>query len=152
MTRRDAVRHGHLRPYGALSAEAWRRTCARAEGTAGMAGIGDEDWDKLQDFDTRRLIEAVDDVDALRGVLADDGTRPPEIRDRLLKLHQLAMAVVNEGAQEDAGELFELAQELEDEALDMLEAVQRLHDTLSALTELRPGSLDDDGADDADNE
>ena len=117
-----------------------------------MAGIGDEDWDKLQDFDTRRLIEAVDDVDALRGVLADDGTRPPEIRNRLLKLHQLAMAVVNEGAQEDAGELFELAQELEDEALDMLEAVQRLHDTLSALTELRPESLDDDGADDADDE
>ena len=117
-----------------------------------MAGIGDEDWDKLQDFDTRRLIEAVDDVDALRGVLADDGNRPPEIRNRLLKLHQLAMAVVNEDAQEDAGELFELAQELEDEALDMLEAVQRLHDTLSALVELRPESLDDDGADDADDE
>ncbi len=110
-----------------------------------MAGAGDEDWDKLQGFDTHRLIEAVNEVDALHGMLADDGTRPPEIRNRLLKLHQLAMAVINEDAQEDAGELFELAQELEDEALDMLEAVQRLHDTLSALAELRPESLDDDG-------
>ena len=117
-----------------------------------MAGIGDEDWDKLQDFDARRLIEAVDEVDALRGVLADDGIRPPEIRNRLFRLHQLAMAVINEDAQEDAGELFELAQELEDEALDMLEAAQRLHDTLSALTELQPESLDDDGRDDADEE
>ena len=35
-----------------------------------MAGAGDEDWDKLQDFDTHRLIEAVDEVDALRGMLA----------------------------------------------------------------------------------
>ncbi len=80
-----------------------------------MAGVSDEEWDKLQDFDTYRLIDAVDEVDALRGMVADDGIRPPEIRNRLFKLHQLAMAVINEDAQEDAGELFELAQELDDE-------------------------------------
>lgn len=117
-----------------------------------MAGISDEEWDKLQDFDTYRLIDAVDEVDALRSMVADDGIRPPEIRNRLFKLHELAMAVINEDVQEDAGELFELAQELDDEVLDVLEAMQRLHDTLSALTELRPKSLDDDGGDDADEE
>lgn len=56
-------------------------------GVAGVAGIGDEDWNKLQDFDTHRLIEAADEVDALRGMLADDRSHPLEIRDRLLKLH-----------------------------------------------------------------
>lgn len=117
-----------------------------------MAGITDEDWDKLQDFDTRRLLDAVDEVDILRGLLADNGIRPPEIHDRLLKLHQLAMAVINEDAQEEAGELFKLAQELDDEVFDMLEAVKRLHDTLSALTELRPEDLDDDGGDEAGDE
>lgn len=34
-----------------------------------MAGIGDEDRDKLQTCNTLRLIEAVDEVDALRGML-----------------------------------------------------------------------------------
>lgn len=117
-----------------------------------MSGITDEDWDKLQDFDTRRLLDAVGALDTLRGLLADDGVRPPEIRNRLLKLHQLAMAVINEDAQEEAGELFDLAQELDDEVFDMLEAVKRLHDTLSVLTELRPEGLDDDGKDKASDE
>lgn len=110
-----------------------------------MAGVTNEDWDKLQEFDTRRLLGAVDALDTLRGLLADDGIRPPEIRDRMLKLHQLAMAVINEDTQEEAGELFELAQELDDEVFDMLEAVKRLHDTLNALTKLRPEGLDDAG-------
>lgn len=101
-----------------------------------MAEITDEDWDKLQDFDTRRLLAAVDEVDTLRGLLTDDGIRPPEIRDRLLKLHQLAMAVINGDAQD-----------LDDEVFDILEAVKRLHDTLSALIELRPENLDDDDGD-----
>ena len=117
-----------------------------------MPGVSDEEWDKLQEFDTHRLIDAVGELDALRRMVADDGIRPPEIRNRLFKLHELAMAVINEDAQEDAGELFELAQELDDEVLDVLEAVQRLHDTLSALAELRPKSLDDDGGDDANEE
>jgi len=56
-------------------------------------------------------------------------------------LHELAMAVINEDAQDKAGELF-----------DMLEAGKRLHDTLSALAELRPESLDDEGRDDADED
>lgn len=105
----------------------------------------DEEWERLQDgFDTRRLLDAVGDVDELRGHLSDDGLRPPEIRDRLLKLHELAMAVVNDGAQEQAAALFDLAGELGDEAFDILEAATRLHEALSALTDLRPESLDDE--------
>ena len=108
------------------------------------AEMTDDDWQKLyEDFDTQRLLDAVDEVDTLRGILGDDGHRPPEIRDRLLRLHGLAMAVVNEGAQRRAPELFDLAEELEDEAFTMLEAITRLHETLSALVELRPASLED---------
>lgn len=55
--------------------------------------------------------------------------------------------VINEDAQEEASELFELVQELDDEAFDMLEAMKRLHDTLNALTELRLKGLDDDDGD-----
>ncbi len=120
-----------------------------------MVGIINEEWEKLQDgFDTRRLLDAVSDVDDLRGSLSDDGLRPAAIRDRMFKLHELSMEVINDGAQDQAGELFELAAELEDEACDILEAATRLHKALSALTELRPAVLDDDvnGADESDDE
>jgi hypothetical protein len=74
-----------------------------------------------------------------------DVPQPPEIRTRLLKLHATAMAVVNDGSQHRATEMFNLAIELEDEAADMLEAVTRLYETLSTLTALRPDSLDANG-------
>ncbi len=90
------------------------------------------------------------EVDTLRGILSDDGHQPPEIRNRLLKLHELAMEVINEGSQRRLLEFFDLALEMEDEVFDMLEAVTKLHETLSTLTELRPESLDDE--DDAENE
>lgn len=59
----------------------------------------DQEWETLHTgFDTRRLLEAVDELDTLRGSLSDDGHRPPAIRDQLLKLHGMAMEVVNNGA------------------------------------------------------
>lgn len=53
-----------------------------------------------ENFDTTTLLRAVDAVDELRDDLNDgeDGS-PPQLRTDLLKLHQLAMAVFNEGAQ-----------------------------------------------------
>ncbi len=114
--------------------------------------INDE-WQALQaGFDTRQLLAVIDDVDTLRAALSDDGLQPSEIRDRLLRLHRLAVKVVNEGSQHQAALLFDLACELEDEAFDMLEAVTRLHETLEALTALRPDSLDDDSDDEDDDD
>jgi hypothetical protein len=105
----------------------------------------DDEWQKLHEgFDTHQLLDAVSDLDTLRGVLSDDGLHPPEIRDRLFRLHELAMAVVNEGSESKAAELFDLAIELEDEAFTMLEAIGRIHESLSTLVELRPESLDYD--------
>ncbi len=110
-----------------------------------MLRMTNEEWEKLQDgFDTRRLLDAASDVDDLRGSLSDDGLQPSAIRGRMFKLHELAVEVINDGAQDQAGELFELAPELDDEAPDILEAATRLHEALSALMEMRPASLEDD--------
>jgi hypothetical protein len=60
----------------------------------------DGEWDKLSPahFETHSLLRAVDAVDALRDELNDGhASTPPQLRTDLLKLHQVAMAVVNEG-------------------------------------------------------
>ena len=105
-----------------------------------MAEMTDREWETLRaGFDTHTL----------RGALSDNGHRPPPIRDQLLKLHGMAMEVVNNGAQQRARAFFDLAQEVEDEVFDMLEAVTKLHETLSTLTGLQPESLNDDGGDES---
>jgi hypothetical protein len=46
---------------------------------------------------------------SLRDILSDDRNgRPPEIRDELLRLHGLAMAVFNEGSRDSVADLFSL--------------------------------------------
>lgn len=115
-----------------------------------MAGASDEEWDKLQDFDTYRLIGAVDEVDALRSMVADDGTRPLEIRNRLFKLHQLAMAVINEDVQEFSQRAQGVVQSLHRfQHVEHL-VVQLLRQLEQFARVLLPKSLDDDGGDDAD--
>ena len=63
--------------------------------------INDEEWDELspENFETAALLRAVDAINELRGDLNDneDGG-PPQLRTDLLKLHQLAMAVFNQGS------------------------------------------------------
>ncbi|WP_235183261.1 transposase [Deinococcus phoenicis] len=92
-----------------------------------------------QNFETRRLLDAVDAVDRLRDDLGDDEDgRPPELRSRLLKLHTLAMAVVNEGARSRAAALFELADDLDMQVSQMLTELESIQDTLDALMALAP--------------
>ena len=72
--------------------------------------ITDEEWDELtpENFATTLLLCAIDAVDEMRNDLNDGeyGT-PPQPRTHLLKRHQLAMAVFNEGARSQVAELFE---------------------------------------------
>ena len=81
-------------------------------------------------------------MDELRGDLNDgeDGG-PPQLRTDLLKLHQLAMAVINRGARSQVAELFNLAVELEDQVLGLMTALKQVQETLSQLTALYPESL-----------
>lgn len=105
--------------------------------------ITDEEWNGLtpENFDTTTLLRAVDAMDELRGDLNDceDGS-PPQLRTDLLKLHQLAMAVFNEGSRSQVANLFEFAVDLEDQVFSMMNALEQVQETLSQLTELCPES------------
>ncbi len=109
-----------------------------------MATITDAEWDGLspENFDTMTLLHAVDAVDELRGELNDgeDGS-PPQLRIDLLALHQLAMAVINQGSRSRVAELFDLAVELEVQVAGMMTALEQVHETITELTALYPESL-----------
>jgi hypothetical protein len=64
-----------------------------------------------------------------------------ELRTDLLKLHQLAMAVFNEGARSPVGALFELAGNLNDQVFGLMTSLEQVQKTLSQLTALYPESL-----------
>ena len=90
------------------------------------ANITDEEWDELspENFDTTALLSAVDAVDELRSDLNDnENGAAPQLRDDLLKLHQLAMAVINQGSRSQVTDLFDLAVDLEDQVLGMMTAL-----------------------------
>jgi hypothetical protein len=105
--------------------------------------ITDEEWGKLYDnFETTKLLSAVDAVDFLRGELSDDENfSPPQLRTNLLRLHQLAMAVFNEGSRSQVEDLFNFAVELDDQVSDIMTALEQVQETLSELTALYPESL-----------
>ena len=109
-----------------------------------MATITDQEWGELapENFDTTTLLRAVDAVDELRGELNDgeDGS-PPQLRSDLLKLHQLAMAVINQGARGRVADLIELAVELEVQVASMATALEEVQETPTQLTALYPESL-----------
>ncbi len=107
----------------------------------------DEEWQHLyENFETTELLSAVDAVDSLRDDLNDgEYCQPPELRTNLLKLHELAMAVVNNGAVSQASEMFDLAMDLEEQVSHMMANLEQIQDTLAKLVALYPESLDPDG-------
>ena len=95
-----------------------------------MSTMTDEEWQHLyENFETTALLNAVDAVDSLRDDLNDgEGCRPPELRTNLLKLHELAMAVINHGVRSQAAEMFGLAVDLDEQVghmMNMLEQSKR---------------------------
>ena len=106
----------------------------------------DDEWQTLyENYETQWLLEAVDQIDILRDSLNDGANRqPPAIRTELLQLHQLATAVINEGNRGQAEGLFDLAEDLGLQVIDMLSELEKIQDTLAKLVALRPESLDDD--------
>jgi len=108
-----------------------------------MAEITDKELEALQDgFNTRSLTHAIDELDKMRGQLDDRKYHnPPEIRNDILKLQDLAMDVVHHGVTSRAQALFELAIEIEDQLSDISEALEKIQDTIGKLTDLYPESL-----------
>jgi hypothetical protein len=114
-----------------------------------MANITDEEWQELYDgLDSASLLAAVDAIDRIRPDLSDgDGGRPPEIRDNLLRLHQLAMAVQTNATPALLTEFFDLAGDLDDQVMQLLDSVEQVQSTLSAVMALYPESLSYDDLD-----
>ena len=108
-------------------------------------GVNDdrEEWQHLyENFETTELLSAVDAVDCLRDDLNDgEGCRPPELRTNLLKLHELAMAVVNNGSRSQASKMFDLAMNLDEQVGHMMNELEQVQDTLAKLVALYPESL-----------
>jgi hypothetical protein len=111
----------------------------------------EEEWQHLyENFETTELLSAVDAVDCLRDDLNDgEGCRPPELRTNPLKLHELAMAVVNNGLRSQASKMFDLAMNL-DEQVGHMNELEQVQDTLAKLVALYPESLSYADLDDAD--
>jgi hypothetical protein len=81
------------------------------------------------------LLEAVDDLDSIRGILADGpNLEPPQLRIDLMKLHKLAMRVCNESAG-DTCEMVELAIDIEDQVEEIRDASDRIIQVLRQITE-----------------
>lgn len=112
-----------------------------------MQDITEEEWQTIhENFETTTLLTAVDKIDEARGHLRDgDYCQPPEIRDNLLKLHQLAMDVVNKGYQdvETVSEFFDVADGIDMQLFEIMEAMQYVQKTVGCLMELYPESLVD---------
>lgn len=103
-----------------------------------------------ENFDTRRILDAVDALDDVRAVISDqfneDGfPRPPAIRAKLLKLHEKAHAIINGEFRHDTDMgMFDLAWELEDELYDVIENIEQIKKVIDDLTDLTPSEEDAD--------
>ena len=101
-------------------------------------------------FDTQRLLHVVDALDDVRPVISDqfneDGfPRPPEIRDKLLKLHEKAHKIINgEFSYDTDMGMFDLAWELEEELYDVIENLEKIKKVIDDLTNLTPSEEDED--------
>ena len=103
----------------------------------------------LDEFETHDLLEAVDDLDRIRDILADGpNLQPPQVRIDLMELHKLAMRVCNEG-EDDSSELVELAIGLEDQVEEIRDASDHIIEVLRGITE---AETDQDDTHDEDDE
>ena len=117
-----------------------------------MPKMTDEQYENLyENFESRDLLAAIKKVDFLRRELADGyDLRPPEIRQDLFKLHDLAMDVINNGYRNKANEMFNLAFDIEYQVDGMMESLEELQTILRNLTKLTPDPdlmLDDEEVD-----
>ncbi|MCP4912784.1 MAG: hypothetical protein GY909_06675 [Oligoflexia bacterium] len=103
-----------------------------------------------ENFDTTRILYAVDVLDEVRPVISDqfneDGfPRPPEIRDKLLKLHEKAHEIINGEFRHDTDMgMFDLAWELEEELYDVIRNLEQIKKVIDDLTDLTPSEEDED--------
>lgn len=96
--------------------------------------------ERLRDgFDSHDVLDAVDSFDAVRPIISDDGYAPPKMRGRLLKLHGMAMELVNQTSPEERerlNRLLSLADDINDEISECITNLEKVNDVLSNLLDL----------------
>jgi hypothetical protein len=94
--------------------------------------------ERLQDsFDTRLLLELVDQLDELRARVCD----PEGLRADLLKLHAMAHTLINDApltTESEDQSIWELADDLEYEWAQIAESARRASLAIRPLVELQP--------------
>ena len=105
------------------------------------------------EFVTHDILNVIDNLDEVRAIISDqfneDGfPRPPELRTKLLKLHQKAHHIINEYDCDKDDGMFDLAWEIEDEIFTAIENLEKIQEVIQALTDLTPS--EDEGDEDAD--
>lgn len=103
----------------------------------------------LDGLDTPAILNTIDAVDRLRHAMADsDSPDSPSLRDEVLKLHQLGMAVQQYQSDGQVAEFFELASDLEMQVVELVDALGEIQSMLSNITDLYPESLSYNDSDD----
>ena len=96
------------------------------------------------EFETERILHAVDALDELRALLSDreegHGTipRPPEIPDHLLKLHQLVFNEGFEAPREDLCKASLLLDEIDMAVFEIIQYAEKIRSVLRDLQESLP--------------
>ena len=98
----------------------------------------DEQQELSDNFDTSWLLESMDELNRARSTLAN-----PEIRQDLDKLHTMAMAVVNNGDVDQADEMFELADNIDYEISEIIDALENIQETMNKLTKLHSEDVEE---------
>ena len=102
----------------------------------------DKEWRNLyENFETMDLIYAVDHIDKLRYFLGDGPDfQPPEIRNDLMKLHELAMEVINQRSETNLTEFVNLAEDIDSDLFQMMQSLEAVQKTLRQLIRHLPDS------------
>ncbi len=112
-------------------------------------GIVDKEaLNKLQeDFDTRRIMDAVSDLDELRGEIEEPGGP----RTDFFRLHEMLMYLCDEDAPPGGEEaVWELVEELSHKFSNCRDLVEKITDLLDELQKLCPDPDEEEGAEDFD--
>ena len=112
--------------------------------------ITDEEYSEVIDaVCTHDILNVVDKVDELRGYFSDDFEqgcvpRPPEIRQRLLELHEIGMDAINRGHRGKLKAFFDLTEELSMELFQAHEQLEEAWKLLEKINDAVPEHLCDD--------
>lgn len=100
-----------------------------------------------------RILRAVDALDRIRPIISDqfnpDGfPKPPELRDKLLKLHEKAHKIINMYSCDTDCGMFDLAWEIEEEISEVEDHLDEIRKTIDDLINLTPSDEDEFDDDD----